>query len=529
MKSYIYSRWDGAQKPFSLERREMAQAFLNNLMKGLSPELALAQMLWDGFPLAGKDFRVMGLQELLNELQQAKKDLFAKYNLDRVFDLPRQELEFLLADENMTRRARGLPPAPAPQDLPPGLVEKLKSLADFSFANPDSRKAADEWLNREQDILELYEFYDRYHERFTGEESLDYFQALELMRRLQSIEKTQQQILTGRFQSIDPEALRDLLNDDAAQSLAFLIDLPSDLNQDGLARFTRSGIEMTPRGLRALGELAFDRTFYQPRRDRAGGQRGNAPASGDLEPDSSRPYLYGDRFDLDINRTLFSALLRQGPADGFPEISPEDFHVREREPLVTSTTVLLLDLSWSMSWEDRFYAAKKVALALDHYIRTRFPKDRFHIVGFSTEARELKGRELALAVWDTGRPYTNLQAGLRLAMKLVDRSGNRNNRVIVITDGQPTAYYRGEHLHVELPADMFGLSPNASRATLDEVRRVTARGMKIETFMLDDHPVLVEFTREVSRINGGRAVVCRPDELGRLVVIEEINRRRPPR
>ena len=206
-------------------------------------------------------------------------------------------------------------------------------------------------------------------------------------------------------------------------------------------------------------------------------------------------------------------------------MSPEDFQVREREALVTSTTVVLLDLSWSMARDGRFAAAKRVALALEHFIRTRFPQDRLHVIGFSTEAREIKGNELAATVWDRNRPFTNLQGGLRLAMDLIKRSGNRNNKVIVITDGQPTAYYREEHLHVELPVDMLGISPNACKATLAEVRRVTARGMNIESFMLDDNPVLVEFMRQIAMINGGRALVCKPGELGRLIMVEEIKRR----
>ena len=110
-------------------------------------------------------------------------------------------------------------------------------------------------------------------------------------------------------------------------------------------------------------------------------------------------------------------------------------------------------------------------------------------------------------------------------LQLIKKSGNRNNRVIVITDGQPTAYFDGDQLHVELPDDFFGLSPNACKATLAEVRKVTAQGMNIETFMLDNNPVLVEFTRELTRINGGRAVLCLPGELGKLILIEEIKRR----
>ena len=53
----------------------------------------------------------------------------------------------------------------------------------------------------------------------------------------------------------------------------------------------------------------------------------------------------------------------------------------------------------------------------------------------------------------------------------------------------------------------------------------TAQGINIDTFMLDNNPVLVEFVREMSRINGGRAVVCMPGELGELIMLEEIKRR----
>ena len=148
------------------------------------------------------------------------------------------------------------------------------------------------------------------------------------------------------------------------------------------------------------------------------------------------------------------------------------------------------------------------------------------MVGFSTEARQLRARELALAVWDMGYAFTNLQAGIRKASELIKRSGTRNNRVIVITDGQPTAYFDGGQTRVEFPNSMYGLSPNACKATLAEVKKVTAQGINIDTFMLDNNPVLVEFVRELSRINGGRAVICMPGELGELLMFEEIKRRK---
>ncbi|MCP4197271.1 MAG: hypothetical protein GY762_08985, partial [Proteobacteria bacterium] len=62
MKSFIYRRWDGTQDPFSLKRKEIVDQFMENIMKGMSPDMAVIQMMWEGFPMAGLDFRVMSLK-----------------------------------------------------------------------------------------------------------------------------------------------------------------------------------------------------------------------------------------------------------------------------------------------------------------------------------------------------------------------------------------------------------------------------------------------------------------------------------
>ena len=103
MKKFIYKQWDGSQLPFSLNRKEIVDKFMENIMKGMSPNMSLAQMFWDGFPLAGMDFRVMGLEEMVQELQKQKNELFSKYNLEKAFDKPMNHLKHLLADEHVIR------------------------------------------------------------------------------------------------------------------------------------------------------------------------------------------------------------------------------------------------------------------------------------------------------------------------------------------------------------------------------------------------------------------------------------------
>ena len=104
------------------------------------------------------------------------------------------------------------------------------------------------------------------------------------------------------------------------------------------------------------------------------------------------------------------------------QLSPDDFEVFENDYGSSSSTVLCLDMSWSMSWEGRFAAAKKVAMALETLIRSKFPRDFFSIVGFFTRAVELKLKDLPEASWNMGDPFTNLQDGLRLAGRSARRA-----------------------------------------------------------------------------------------------------------
>ena len=49
MKTIIYKQWDGSQLPFSLDRKVIVDKFMENIMKGMSPNMSLSQMFWEGF------------------------------------------------------------------------------------------------------------------------------------------------------------------------------------------------------------------------------------------------------------------------------------------------------------------------------------------------------------------------------------------------------------------------------------------------------------------------------------------------
>src|SRR5207237_4917340 len=118
-----------------------------------------------------------------------------------------------------------------------------------------------------------------------------------------------------------------------------------------------------------------------------------------------------------------------------------------------------------------------------------------------------------------GGPFTKLEDRLRLASDLLSRHPSRNRHIIVITDGQPTAYFLNKRLYCEWPLSFGGISMRAAQETLKEVERVTRKGITINTFMLDDSPSLRAFVERMTRINQGRALYTRTDRLAELLLV----------
>ena len=110
--------------------------------------------------------------------------------------------------------------------------------------------------------------------------------------------------------------------------------------------------------------------------------------------------------------------------------------------------------------------------------------------------------------------------------ELIRRHPSPTPQVLVVTDGQPTAYFQERELRVEWPMGFGGVSPHAVAETLKTVRRVTRRGITINTFMLDDSPELVGFVERMTEINKGRAFFTSPGRLGVFLMVDYLSRRR---
>lgn len=537
MRIHRYSRWDGTQEEFSLDAQGALDALSNLLMEGMDVGEALEWMRQYGFELGGLDMRVMGLQELQDELRQEIRELEQRYNLDRALDdMARRLAEILDREERALRAAHGLESARLNDFLtrrhgePRGLAADVERMQGHEFEDEEAGAEFRELAQELERLRALERFRSQRGRRFRGPEAADYETAQEIRERVEALEQLARDLAEGRLETLDPGALQELLSEGALRSLVLIRDLERRLSEAGYLRAGDDGSELTPRAIRRIGASALASVYGALRKGRPGShdvvQRGVALP----RPDETRPFAFGDPLDLDVVRTLLNGVRRRAQAGSAPaqriELELADFEVRECDYSTQTTTVLLLDMSWSMSWAGRFPAAKRVALAMDHLIRTRFPRDAFFVVGFSTRARELPIRELPLATWDMGDPFTNLQEGLMVAERLIERHPSPSPQVLVITDGQPTAYFSGRELHVEWPMGFGGVSPHAVAETLKTVRRVTRRGITINTFMLDDAPELVGFVERMTEINRGRAFFSSPRQLGSFLMVDFVSRRR---
>ena len=199
----------------------------------------------------------------------------------------------------------------------------------------------------------------------------------------------------------------------------------------------------------------------------------------------------------------------------------DDLEVREREFSTSCATVLLIDISHSMTLygEDRITPAKRVALALTELILTKYPKDALHVVLFGDDAMEISVQQLTYA--GVGPYHTNTHAGLRLARRILMRKKHTNKQIFMITDGKPTVLFDGNRLY----RNTFGLDRRIVNKTLDEAAECKRHRITITTFMLARDPLLVQFVEKLTRINRGRAFFSSVDALEQAVFVDFVRNR----
>jgi len=358
---------------------------------------------------------------------------------------------------------------------------------------------------------------------FSGEESLSYTEALKLMEQLQKMDRLEGQFKDSRYSNslneIDEKLVKELLGDTTAEELERIRSITKVLEEAGYIRRKKGKYELTPRGMRKIGEKALNTVFASLKKDRSGSHGIRQRGGGGERIDETKKYEFGDDFDLHIERTFTNALLRcpQVPI----KLEVEDFEVFRQEQQTRSATVMMLDLSLSMRMNGNFESAKIVSIALNSLISGKFPKDSLYILGFSNIARRMTPEELTYISWNDFTPHTNMQHGFILARKLLEKDRSANKQIIMISDGQPTAHIENGHVVFQLPT-----SRRCLEVTLKEVSNCTRAGIVINTFMLPSHDFFNLFVDRMARLNHGRVFFTSPGDLGKYIIVDYINNKK---
>ncbi|GMV84744.1 MAG: hypothetical protein AMXMBFR80_06020 [Dehalococcoidia bacterium] len=460
---------------------------------------------------------VRDLNQMLQDKMAGKEpnfDQFMRQYGDLFGDNPPQSLDELIQQmQHQMGQMQSLL-----DSLPGDMRQQLQDLLADKIGDPELQQALNELGQNLEYLYPMRDLRNQYP--FRGEEEIDLQSAMRLMDQMQSIDELERQLertqYGGEIDDIDADKLEDLLGPEARETLDQLKQFLEILEEAGYIRKKGNQWELTPRGTRKIGQRALIEIYNQLKADSFGKHEVRDSGTGGERTDTTKKYEFGDPFFLDIQKTIMNSMYREGP--GTPiHLKPEDFEVERTELLTQTSTVIMLDLSWSMALRGSFQAAKKVALALNNLISSQYQRDSLYIIGFSAYARELKADELPYVRWDESVLGTNMHHALMIAQKLLAKHTQGTRQIIMISDGEPTAHLEKGRSYFAYPP-----SPVTIRETLKEVKRCTQKGITINTFMLDRNYYLKEFVNQVARINKGRVFYTTPDKLGEYILVDYV-------
>ncbi len=492
-------------------RQQLMQQMVDKMsgaVQGMSPE-DMARM---------KDM-LAALNEMLEQRARGEEPEFERFmeNFGDFFPENPQTLDELL--EVMAQRMAAM--QQMLNSMTPAQRAQLQQLSDQLLEDMDLQWQVDQLG---QNLRAMFpDLGWNQSQNFSGADPLDFSSAMEMMGEIGDLDQLER-MLTGAtnpasLAEVDTERIRELLGRDAANSIDRIAELTRMLEKAGYVQRKDGQLEMTARAIRRIGQQALGDIFRKLSQDRPGRHQIERLGIGHERAYETKPYEFGDPFNLDIGRTVRNAIRRRG--GGTPvELSPDDFEVERTELTVRSSTVLMLDLSLSMPMRDNFLPAKKVAMALHALISSQYPRDYLGLITFAAVAHEIRAEDLPKVMWDYDYG-TNMQHGLALARRMLSRQTG-TKQIIMITDGEPTAHLLADGR----PFFSYPPTRETVELTLTEAARCTRDGIRINTFMLDATSSLSRFVEQMSRLNGGRAFFTTNQDLGDYVLVDFVEQRR---
>ena len=466
-----YQRYQELQRRLQNQIRERGMPQGKNSMSGQNPQ---------------------SLMDMLDRMNQLLNDENFLNSLPSMMDNAINNLESML--ENMSNMTE----------------EQLQQLSDM--------------MNQMQQLEQLMNQFP-----FQGSQRMGTGEAGQILSQMRGLERFLRwgQRGMGDPSDLNLDELRELLGDEAYESLKYLQNVEQMLEEEGYILRGSHGLRLTPKGMRKIADKALREIFQMLNKSRWGNHNTSVRGSQGERMEETKLYEFGDPMNVNISETLLNALEKRKKGEPL-RIHPEDFSVQRVEYSTVSETALLIDVSYSMLMNDALHAGKKVALALHRLIQTKYPQDTLHLVAFRSNAKLIQAEDLPSIVSLTYfmEHGTDIKEALRFARQLLGSNRTANRQIILITDGEPTAATldRGGRLHSGWGSAM--LHGRIVHETLKEVKRCTQSGIRINTFMLGGDYFRQGFVDQLSRMNTGRVFYTSPEQMGNYIMVDYLNNKR---
>jgi len=312
----------------------------------------------------------------------------------------------------------------------------------------------------------------------------------------------------------------DRLSESMRQTVGFSPkDFENRLREQGLIQGRTGDRRLSRRGEQRVRASSLESVFGPLKAGAKGEHATRRPgAIGDLTG-MQRPWAPGDESRDIAYRDSMLNQLRSGRG----ELAHDDLVVDEREANTSAATVMCLDVSHSMTLygEDRITPAKRVALAFAELQQRQYPRDAFHVLLFGDDVSEVAVSELPYV--SNGPFHTNTCEVLRRAADILVKRRQPNKRVVLITDGKPTALFTPKGLMINSSP---GLDPRIVTATLNQAARYPRLGIELTVFMVASDPYLDRFVNRLVEVSRGTAFRATLDQLGAQVLAHLNGKRR---
>ncbi|MBM3906129.1 MAG: VWA domain-containing protein [Thaumarchaeota archaeon] len=213
---------------------------------------------------------------------------------------------------------------------------------------------------------------------------------------------------------------------------------------------------LTKKGFLAIGNQILKDMLAEIKAGDFGLHETKSIGTGNTILDTTKKFELGGELKLlNVYASMLNTIRRlskKGKTPDFPlDLDIDDFEEFETTEDVRAAIVYCIDLSSTMksslssSGMSRIEAAKRALWSLYVLNNRFFPNDSIKIIGFASMASMINPFDIPfLRTYDANDEflhYTNYQAAFRLAKRILQKTSAKNKRIVMITDGQPSACF----------------------------------------------------------------------------------------